>query len=59
MCLAVVMVRAAKNLRIVQAIGGIGIQNQQRRQRWDASYICVFAESMEAFAPVVAKLAGR
>ncbi|HLG69645.1 MAG TPA: TIGR03621 family F420-dependent LLM class oxidoreductase [Chloroflexota bacterium] len=29
------------------------------RARWDASYICVFAEATEAFAPVVARLTGR
>jgi len=29
-----------------------------RRERWDASYVCVFAEAMEPFAPVVARLAG-
>ncbi|HVA25086.1 MAG TPA: TIGR03621 family F420-dependent LLM class oxidoreductase [Chloroflexota bacterium] len=30
-----------------------------RRGRWDASYVCVFAEAMEAFAPVVSRLAGK
>lgn len=29
-----------------------------RRARWDASYICVFADAMEAFAPVVRQLSG-
>ncbi|MFI5268698.1 MAG: TIGR03621 family F420-dependent LLM class oxidoreductase [Chloroflexota bacterium] len=31
---------------------------QARRERWDVSYVCVFAEAMETFAPVVARLAG-
>lgn len=31
---------------------------QERRERWDASYVVVPAASMEAFAPVVARLAG-
>jgi probable F420-dependent oxidoreductase len=32
---------------------------QARRARWDVSYVCVFADAMEAFGPVVARLAGR
>ena len=32
---------------------------EARRDRFDASYVCVFAEATEAFAPVVARLAGR
>jgi probable F420-dependent oxidoreductase len=31
---------------------------QARRARWDVSYVCVFAEALEAFAPIVAQLAG-
>ncbi len=31
---------------------------QARRARWGASYVCVFGEAMEAFAPVVRRLAG-
>jgi probable F420-dependent oxidoreductase len=32
---------------------------EQRRRRWAASYVCVFAESMESFAPVVKRLARK
>ncbi len=32
---------------------------EARRERWNASYICVFAESVDAFAPVVARLSGK
>ena len=31
---------------------------EQRRERWDASYIVVQHDAMEAMAPVVAKLSG-
>jgi hypothetical protein len=32
---------------------------QERRARYGISYISVFEENMEAFAPVVARLAGK
>lgn len=32
---------------------------QERRERYGISYIAIFEESMEAFAPVIARLAGR
>ena len=32
---------------------------QAHRQRWDISYYVTFEPYMEAFAPVVARLAGR
>jgi len=31
---------------------------EARRERWDLSYVVVQGDSFEAFAPVVAKLAG-
>ena len=31
---------------------------QQRRERWGISYYVIFERDMEAFAPVVARLAG-
>jgi hypothetical protein len=32
---------------------------QARRERWDISYYVIFEPYMDAFAPVVARLAGR
>jgi hypothetical protein len=32
---------------------------EARRQRWGISYYVIFEPFMEAFAPVVARLAGR
>ncbi|HEV2344906.1 MAG TPA: TIGR03621 family F420-dependent LLM class oxidoreductase [Actinocrinis sp.] len=34
-------------------------QLRERRERWGISYICVFQDDMEAFAPVVDRLAER
>jgi len=31
---------------------------QQRRERWGISYYVIFERDMDAFAPVVARLAG-
>lgn len=46
-------------LALVGSVNAIVDELERRRQRWDASYICVFRDAMEAFAPVVAQLAGR
>jgi hypothetical protein len=32
---------------------------EARRERWQMSYVVVGAESVDAFAPIVGKLAGR
>jgi hypothetical protein len=32
---------------------------EARRERWQMSYVVIPAESLDAFAPVVARLAGR
>ena len=32
---------------------------RERRERWGISYVTVFPEAIEAFAPVVARLSGR
>jgi probable F420-dependent oxidoreductase len=46
-------------LALLGTPGQMADELQVRRDRWDASYVCVFAEAMEAFAPVVRQLAGR
>lgn len=46
-------------LALVGSVDAIVDELEKRRQRWDASYVCVFRDAMEAFGPVVARLAGR
>ena len=43
---------------LVGTVDGLIDEIQARRERWDGSYLVVRADSMEAFAPVVARLAG-
>lgn len=45
-------------LALLGSVESMAEQLQARRERWDASYVCVFADAMEAFGPVIAKLAG-
>jgi len=40
------------------SVDGIVETLQQRREQWDLSYIMVFDRVMDAFAPIVARLAG-
>ncbi|HEX6512606.1 MAG TPA: TIGR03621 family F420-dependent LLM class oxidoreductase [Chloroflexota bacterium] len=46
-------------LAVIGSVDHIVDELQARRDRWDASYVCVFAQAMETFAPVVSRLAGR
>jgi alkanesulfonate monooxygenase SsuD/methylene tetrahydromethanopterin reductase-like flavin-dependent oxidoreductase (luciferase family) len=43
---------------IIGSVESICEDLQRRRDRWDASYIVVQGDAMDALAPVVAKLAG-
>ena len=40
-------------------VSQVADQLERRRERWDMSYVCVPAAAMVAFAPVIARLAGR
>jgi probable F420-dependent oxidoreductase len=42
----------------IGSVGSICEELEKRRERWDASYLVVQGDAMEAMAPVVAKLAG-
>jgi probable F420-dependent oxidoreductase len=44
---------------LVGTTGEIAASIEARRERWDASYIVVQADALDAMAPVVAELAGR
>jgi probable F420-dependent oxidoreductase len=44
---------------LVGTVDGICEQLEQRRERWGASYVVVGSDAFDAFAPVVARLAGR
>jgi len=44
---------------VAGSVGQIADQLEWRRERWDMSYVCVPAAAMVAFAPVIARLAGR
>lgn len=46
-------------LALIGTVNSIVDEIQARRERWDVSYVCVFAEAMEAFGPVVARLTGE
>ena len=43
---------------LVGTVDGLVDEIQARRERWDGSYLVVRADSLESFAPVVARLAG-
>ena len=44
---------------LIGSLNDIGDTLQARRDRWGISYVVVFERDMEAFSPVVARLAGQ
>ena len=43
---------------IVGTVDQVVERLEERRERWDMSYVVVQGDALEAFAPVVARLAG-
>ena len=43
---------------LVGSVDALGDEIHARRERWDGSYMIVMADAIDAFAPVVARLAG-